>query len=430
MLFKKLLDRIKRSIWLYPVLYSLGAIVLAVVVIFLDTDYFFDLAKIIPSLFLTSTEQARSLLSLIAGAFITIMTFTFSTTMVVLTMYSSQFSPRVVENFLANKATMKSFGILISGFIYAIMTLFFLQPGNSADGVISASIGVFYIIIGLVNFIVFIASVGTYIQAGNLIDRLYERAENDIIDYRNQIKEYRHVSDEAVAQLKEKALIFSPDSGYIQEIDYRGIYQAARDSQAIVRFDKVPGQFLTERSPIAVIYFDDETPIEENIIQRIVRSVMVGQTRTETQDFSFSIQKIAEVALKALSPGINDPNTAIHCIRQLGLLIRDLSQIEQGYILMKDEEEMGALYREGYNLNLVLTDVFVPIIHYGHKDILVMREVMKAYRHMLEKAPGRNKTTIYEYARRLKQKMDMMSLHDEEYELINREFEEIQTRMA
>ncbi len=137
--------------------------------------------------------------------------------MVVLTMYSSQFSPRVVENFLANKATMKSFGILISGFIYAIMTLFFLQPGNSADGVISASIGVFYIIIGLVNFIVFIASVGTYIQAGNLIDRLYERAENDIIDYRNQIKEYRHVSDEAVAQLKEKALIFSPDSGYIQE---------------------------------------------------------------------------------------------------------------------------------------------------------------------------------------------------------------------
>ena len=102
MLFKKLLDRIKRSIWLYPVLYSLGAIVLAVVVIFLDTDYFFDLAKIIPSLFLTSTEQARSLLSLIAGAFITIMTFTFSTTMVVLTMYSSQFSPRVVENFLAN----------------------------------------------------------------------------------------------------------------------------------------------------------------------------------------------------------------------------------------------------------------------------------------------------------------------------------------
>jgi uncharacterized membrane protein len=430
MLFKKLLDRIKRSIWLYPVLYSLGAIVLAVVVIFLDTDYFFDLAKIIPSLFLTSTEQARSLLSLIAGAFITIMTFTFSTTMVVLTMYSSQFSPRVVENFLANKATMKSFGILISGFIYAIMTLFFLQPGNSADGVISASIGVFYIIIGLVNFIVFIASVGTYIQAGNLIDRLYERAENDIIDYRNQIKEYRHVSDEAVAQLKEKALIFSPDSGYIQEIDYRGIYQAARDSQAIVRFDKVPGQFLTERSPIAVIYFDDETPIEENIIQRIVRSVMVGQTRTETQDFSFSIQKIAEVALKALSPGINDPNTAIHCIRQLGLLIRDLSQIEQGYILMKEEEEMGALYREGYNLHLVLTDVFVPIIHYGHKDILVMREVMKAYRHMLEKAPGRNKTTIYEYARRLKQKMDMMSLHDEEYELINREFEEIQTRMA
>ena len=430
MLFKKLLDRIKRSIWLYPVLYSLGAIVLAVVVIFLDTDYFFDLAKIIPSLFLTSTEQARSLLSLIAGAFITIMTFTFSTTMVVLTMYSSQFSPRVVENFLANKATMKSFGILISGFIYAIMTLFFLQPGNSADGVISASIGVFYIIIGLVNFIVFIASVGTYIQAGNLIDRLYERAENDIIDYRNQIKEYRHVSDEAVAQLKEKALIFSPDSGYIQEIDYRGIYQAARDSQAIVRFDKVPGQFLTERSPIAVIYFDDETPIEENIIQRIVRSVMVGQTRTETQDFSFSIQKIAEVALKALSPGINDPNTAIHCIRQLGLLIRDLSQIEQGYILMKNEDEKGALYREGYNLHLVLTDVFVPIIHYGHKDILVMREVMKAYRHMLEKAPGRNKTTIYEYARRLKQKMDMMSLHDEEYELINREFEEIQTRMA
>ena len=428
MLLRKLLERSKRSIWLYPVIYSLFAAILAAGVTLLDSNYFLDPDTIVPAVLLTSSKLARSLLSLIANAFITIMTFTFSTTMVVLTMYSSQFSPRVVENFLANKATMKSFGILISGFIYAILTLFFIRHSNPAEPVLAATIGVVYVIIGLVNFIVFIANVGTYIQAGNLIDRLFTKAQLDIAEYRNSIQEYRHVSEDAVAQIQGKVELFSPSSGYIQEIDYRGIYQAALDSQSIIRLDKVPGQFLTERTPIAMIHFDDDLPIDDHCVQQIVDSIMIGKSRTETQDFSFSIQKIAEVALKALSPGINDPNTAIHCIRQLGLLIRDLAQIEQGYIVMRNDEKKGALYREGFDLDLVLTDVFLPIIHYGQQDILVMREVIKAYRHMLEKAMDRNQATLFDHADQLMQQLSALSLRRDEIELLRQEFAEIEAR--
>src|SRR5690554_1880240 len=112
---KRILYNIRRSIWLYPVIYTLFAIVLASIVIIVDSRIFFDISSYIPRILTTSTDLAKSVLSIIASAFITIMTFTFSTTMVVLTMYTSQYSPRVVENFLTQKSTMKSFGIFVSG---------------------------------------------------------------------------------------------------------------------------------------------------------------------------------------------------------------------------------------------------------------------------------------------------------------------------
>ena len=193
---KKIINKIKTSIWLYPTIYSIGAFILSVGIKILETTYSDEMSLYLSTVFYTKSELAQTVLGIVASAFITIATFTFSTTMVVLTMYSSQFTPRVVENFLNNKVTMKSFGVFLSGFIFAISSLLFTKTSQNENLVISASIGVIYVIVGLVYFLIFIHNVATYVQASHLIQRLQDEAQK-------KIKEYNDFEEKASILSKE-----------------------------------------------------------------------------------------------------------------------------------------------------------------------------------------------------------------------------------
>ena len=183
-LIRKIAYRIKTSIWLYPALYSVGSMLLAIGTAAVDQRFTGVSVYRALHVFATTTELAQAVLGIIAAAFITIATFTFSTAMVVLTMYSSQFTPRVVENFLNNQMTMKSFGVFLSGFIYAITSLLLIKESGESRLVIAASVGVLYIIVGLIYFLIFINHVSSQIQASGLIQRLYEEASARIGAYR------------------------------------------------------------------------------------------------------------------------------------------------------------------------------------------------------------------------------------------------------
>ena len=428
-MMRRLTEKVRRSIWVYPVLYSFLALMLAVIVILLDSKYLVDLTPYIPDIFLTSADLAKTVLTIIAGAFITIMTFTFSTTMVVLTMYTSQFSPRVIENFLSQKSTMKSFGIFVSGFLYSIISLLFIRDILSDYKIMAGTFGVIYILAGLVNFILYINSVGTYIQAGNLIDRLYHKAQEDIDAYRSEVEEYDFVDKAEVERIEPKISIRSPHNGYIQEVNYKRLFELSREHEIIMIFQKLTGQFVTDEDVVMEIYYDRNSDLYENLEKEIGDCVHIGERRTEAQDFSFSIQKIVEVALKALSPGINDPNTAIQCIRDLGLLLREAAQMRSGYLLMREDgDSLSALYREGYDLDILLRDTFRQIIHYGQGDVFVMLAVIKAHRHILEKAHEENREIIRGHLDHL---MDLLRKSYQEsldMQLFDREYAEIMGR--
>jgi uncharacterized membrane protein len=349
--------------------------------------------------------------------------------MVVLTMYTSQFSPRVIENFLSQKSTMKSFGIFVSGFLYSIISLLFIRDILSDYKIMAGTFGVIYILAGLVNFILYINSVGTYIQAGNLIDRLYHKAQEDIDAYRSEVEEYDFVDKAEVERIEPKISIRSPHNGYIQEVNYKRLFELSREHEIIMIFQKLTGQFVTDEDVVMEIYYDRNSDLYENLEKEIGDCVHIGERRTEAQDFSFSIQKIVEVALKALSPGINDPNTAIQCIRDLGLLLREAAQMRSGYLLMREDgDSLSALYREGYDLDILLRDTFRQIIHYGQGDVFVMLAVIKAYRHILEKAHEENREIIRGHLDHL---MDLLRKSYQEsldMQLFDREYAEIMGR--
>lgn len=425
---KKILYKVKRSIWVYPAIYTLFAIFLASAVIVVDSRLFFDISDYIPSVLTTSPDLAKTVLSIIASAFITIMTFTFSTTMVVLTMYTSQYSPRVVENFLTQKSTMKSFGVFVSGFMYSILSLLFIRELLTDFSILAGTLGVIYIVIGLISFILYINNVGTYIQASNLIDRLYDKAYDDILAYKKDIENYDSIGKEEIKNFETKIGIKSPSNGYIAEVYYNNLFELAKDNKVLIIFDKLPGQFVTDQDVIAKIYYDRNSELMESLSEKIGDCLDIGDRRTEVQDFSFSIQKLVEVAIKALSPGINDPNTAIHCIRDLGLLLRELSTMRAGYVVMRDEENgnRASLYRESYDLDKLLSDTFNQMIHYGQDDIFVMLTIIKAHRHILEKSNEKNKEIVYKHVEYLKEILDKKSYASLDRDLIEQELDELE----
>jgi uncharacterized membrane protein len=425
MKLKQAYEKIKKSIWVYPVAYSILALILATVVILLDNGYLFDLRPYLPRFLLTSGSLAKSVLSVVSSAFITITTFTFSTTMVVLSIYMSEFSPRVVENFLSDERTMKSFGIFVSGFIYSIICMLFIREEYLTKPILSGTIGVIYIIFGLFNFILFINSVGKYIQASNLINRLYDHAQGVITAYKEEINQYEFVSNIGVELQGPGYPIKVKENGYIQQVDYIQLFEIAKNNNVTIRFNRMIGQFVTNEVIIGELLSESSNAEAQKIIEEIHEFMLMGMKRSEEQDFNFSIQKIVEVALRALSPGTNDPNTAIYCINSLGLLLGELCTLREGYVVMKEEESGGKVYRETYDLNRMLRDTFLQIIHYGQGDVYVMLAVLKAYRHLTNKAKGENKEVIKKQAEYLFNRLVRKYEDTIEKEMVEEAYEEI-----
>ncbi|WP_034551896.1 DUF2254 domain-containing protein [Carnobacterium funditum] len=427
MKIKQGIENIKKSIWLYPVAYSILALLLASVVILLDNGYLFDMRPYLPEFLLTSASLAKAVLGVISSAFITITTFTFSTTMVVLSIYMSEFSPRVVENFLSDERTMKSFGIFVSGFIYSITCMLFIREEILTKPILAGTIGVIYIIFGLFNFILFINSVGKYIQASNLINRLYNHAQEVIASYKKEISQYEFVSTVGVELQEPGYPINVMEKGYIQQIDYEQLFEVAKKHNVVIRLNRMIGEFVTNEATMGELLSDSSNADSKIVIEEIHEFMLVGMRRTEDQDFNFSIQKIVEVALRSLSAGINDPNTAIFCINSLSLLVGEFCTLEEGYIVMCEKDIEGKVYRETYNLDRMLRDTFLQIIHYGQGDVHVMLAVLKAYHHMTSEAEGENKKVIkkqakYLFDRLLKKYDDTM-----ERQMITEAYEAIQT---
>ena len=417
--------KLRKSIWIYPIFYSITSLMLSVFIVTLDSRWILDIEKYIPGIFFTSVDLAETVLATIAGALLSITIFTFSTTMVVLTMYSSQFSPRTVENFLTNKVTMKILGVFMGGFVYSIFSLLFMRQSLSEMMVVSATIGVIYAIICLLYFAVFVHHVGNYIQASNLIERLNESSFLKVKEYKNMVNKWGITRELDIDNYGLVLKVPSGENGYIQLIDYEGIYEVAQETKSIIILEKVIGQFITDETDIFSVYMKNNSKFEEENIEHLLSRITIGSEKTDIQDFNFSIQKIVEIALRAISPGINDPNTANHCILMLGVILGKISDFEKGYLVFKDDEKEGIAIFEAIDFSKELYFTFYQMIYYGKGDISVVLSILKSLRFIMEKATKENRVITLNFVNYIMDKIEPNLKKGVDYEMIKREREEI-----
>ncbi len=408
----KFLHNIENKIYFIPSIYAISATILSVFVIFIEHQYSGLLLANIPAYFFTSYDLSKTILSTIAGSLFAMITVSFSTIMVVLTMYSSQFSPRTMQDFLKNKVTLKVFGIFLGGFIYSILTLLFIDEnlkGTQEATIFSAMIGVIIAIICLGYFVYFIHHAANSVQVNLLIESL----KNEVIEIVDTIETRNNKNDqirnEPPDNLKEMTDrvfcdVHPEQSGYIQVIFDIELTKVADEHDIIIRAEKMIGDYVTENTVIFKLWRlnDDTKKIEEEKLKQIKNMIrenlVISNERSKKNDIEFGLLKLTEVALRAISPGINDPNTAIFCINQLGWVLSRIAvaNLENNYYY-NDKDELCFILEDISFWNL-LYKTFYQLKHYGSQDVSVTGAIIDALIVIAEGSPKEIKEQVWSFS--------------------------------
>jgi uncharacterized membrane protein len=331
---RQLLLKARYSFWFLPALNVLAAVVLAVVLIEADGWFPPGAFEQWPRLFGAGADGARGLLTAVASSMITVAGVVFSITLVALSLASSQYTSRVLRNFLSDRVTQSVLGAFVGIFAYCLVVLRTIRGGDEGQFVPSVAVlvGLLLGFVGIGVLIYFIHHISTSIQASHI---LAAAARETLRAVDNLFPE--GVGDEGADGVREAAgvggtwhPVAAVRTGYVQGLDTRGLLAFAGERRTVVRMERRVGQFVIEGEPLAAVL--GVAPSDDDL-RRLRGLYAIGRQRTVEQDAAFGIRQIVDVALKALSPGVNDTTTAVMCIDHLTAILVRLSdrRIESCY---------------------------------------------------------------------------------------------------
>ncbi|MEC3954480.1 DUF2254 domain-containing protein [Nocardia sp. CDC153] len=315
--FDRRREALRTNLWFVPTLEVLAAVGLFAVTYALDRAIYRG-ALAIPSWIIGGTpDAARQVLTAIAAAIITVVGVVFSITIVALTLASTQFGPRMLRNFIRDRGTQLTLGTFVASFVYAIAAL--VSVGSDFVPHISTTVAIASMVVDLAMLIYFINHIAMAIQLPNVIAGI--AAEVAIAADRGratsaQLPENGPSAEELLAVLRDSGgQVRVTGSGYLQYIRHEKLVRLAAAENAVIHLPYRPGHFLTQGQVVAHVWPPEAA---ERIAENFDRGHVAGPTRTLTQDISFGIDQIVEIALRALSPAVNDTFTALTCIDWLG----------------------------------------------------------------------------------------------------------------
>ncbi len=310
----------RTSFWLMPAVITLAAIVLSQLILAVDReipDAWFDG---LGGLFEIGPQGSRLLMSTIAGSMMTVTSLVFSLTLIALTMTSSQFGPRLLTSFMRDRITQIVLGTFLATFVYALITLGSIHRADAVNVVPHLSVATAMVLaIGSFGVLIyFIHHIANAIQADSIIAKVTGELNTAIEQqFGPAADDVEAPSDDGAVPERDSVAsdattVCSTQSGYIQAIDYDCLLGLAAKNDLVIWVERRAGHFVVPDEPIVLI---NPAPLAEpEILNDVLDAFVVGRTHTMVQDLESAVNAIVEIALRALSPGINDTYTAIACI--------------------------------------------------------------------------------------------------------------------
>ncbi len=366
-------SRLLSTLWFVPSLIVIGALALGVVMVQLSAIADNEILARWPRLFGANAEASQSMLSAIAGSMITVAGVTFSITMVAVTQASSQYTPRILRNFMRDRANQVVLGIFVGIFAYCLLVLRTIRSGDDYTFVPSFAVllSIVLAIVGIGVLIFFVHHIASTLQASTILERVSRETVEAIDSLFPQLMGEEVEGDELPSDTRELSAaawraVPARRTGYIQRLDADGLLRAANEHGVVIRMERGIGEFVVEGLPLAAFVPRSALPVrvagvasaantargasgatgaaktsnrardasgtteapagEADIARAIVGQFALSSYRTVDQDVSFGIRQLVDIALKALSPGINDTTTAVSCVDYLGAVLVRLVQ--------------------------------------------------------------------------------------------------------
>ena len=329
-MLQKLWIQVRSSLWFVPAVLVLLGGAAAVALVQIDIAFADALSgQSWEPLLNAGAEGSRGMLTAIASSMITVAGVAFSITIVTLSLASTQYTPRILRNFMRDRANQFVLGTFVSIFTYCLIVLRTIRGGAERDGggfvpLVAVAFAVVLALFSIACLIFFIHHVATSIQASTILKAIAKETEAAIDALHPD-----ELGDSAESDAAERSWppniswqpVCSNRSGYLQHGDAEGLLRFAKKHDVIVRLERSPGDFVAAGTPLVSL----SSAIDADATTALRRLFVIGAFRTIDQDAGFGIRQIVDIAMKALSPGVNDTSTAVTCIDYLSVLLAKLA---------------------------------------------------------------------------------------------------------
>lgn len=319
-------ETLRASYWLIPTCTSIAVFALAWLTTLLDRKLH-ALGTLPDWLYSGGPEGARQVLSTLASAMMSVTSVVFSITIVALTLASNQFGPRLLRNYMKDRGSQWTLGVFIATFLYALLILRTVRDGDSAFvpglGVTCA------LVLALLStgvLIYFIHHISTLIQADQVVRAVHDELCDVIgrlfpgeVGAQSKTSGSPRLPEDFERNAKPLTL---PVGDYLEGIDEDDLLRLAEENDLVLRLRKRPGDFIPRNGTVADVWPGEK--LTDRLAGRLRATFVLGPCRTPTQDVEFGVLQLAEIAVRSLSPGMNDPFTAMACVDRLGSALREL----------------------------------------------------------------------------------------------------------
>ena len=329
-MLRKLWIQVRSSLWFVPTLLVLCGGAAALGLVQLDLAYANALSgQRWEPLLNAGAEGARGMLTAIASSMITIAGVAFSITIVTLSLASTQYTPRILRNFMRDRANQFVLGTFVAIFTYCLIVLRTIRGGSEPDGggfvpLVAVAFGMLLALLSVGCLIFFIHHVAASIQASTILKTIADETDAAIDAlHPDELDDGAESPAVGASEAPNQTWrgVTAERSGYLQHGDAEGLLRFAKEHDVIVRLERAPGDFVAAGMPLVSLSGE----VDKDAAPALRRLFVIGAFRTVDQDAGFGVRQIVDIAMKALSPGVNDTSTAVTCIDYLSVLLAKLT---------------------------------------------------------------------------------------------------------
>jgi uncharacterized membrane protein len=423
--FRQILSNLRASFWFVPSLIVLVSIILAIALIEADTAGSDRWLAQWPRLFGVGAEGSRQMLSTLAGSMMTVLGVTFSMTLVALTLASSQYTSRILRIFMRSKITQITLGVFAGTFTYCLIVLRTIRSHGAVEFIPGLAVFLGFVLalasVGVLIF--FIHHIASSIQASSLIASVAQETCSAIDRLFPGEKEWaakgkEENEEELLRLLNEKTWCTVPanKSGYIQSVNSEALLRLAWEKKTILRMERSIGDFVVKKTALASLDLEEDPDNETAAAINAAYNISIH--RTIDQDPAFGVRQLVDIALKALSPGVNDTSTAVMCVDHLTAILAHLADRQFPPSRLCKDGELRVI-KIAPTFESLLSDSFDQIRRSAAGNVSIMARIISALDSIASLTGGspRSRQALREQMQRIAELAErtIESTHDRTY---------------